>query len=87
MRVKAALLLIVVATGSSRGDDSPWLTLPAVVQAALKTNESLFSNVLITGERSRRPFAPVETVLEKRAELRQAGPRQLRLPERLDTAG
>jgi hypothetical protein len=65
MRVTGAFLVVVAAAGSGSGDDSKPPVLPADVQAALKTNTSLFSSVLITGKRSRRFLAPAETVLKQ----------------------
>ncbi len=38
--------------------------LPPAIQAALKKNATMFSNVFITGERNRRLLAPAETVLK-----------------------
>lgn len=65
MQVAAAFLFVVATTGSGSGDDFGPPMLPADVQAVLKTNASLFSSVLITGKRSRRLLAPVETVLKQ----------------------
>lgn len=65
MRVATAFFLVSLTITSSRGDDSSPPILPSDAEAALNKNASLFSNVLITGERSRRPFAPVDTVLKR----------------------
>ncbi len=84
MRITTTLLIVVVMTTSVRGDEPLPPILPSEVQAALEKNATLFSNILITGERSRRLLAPAETVLktlktlETEADLTQALRFQLR---------
>ena len=65
MRFATAFFVVFLTIASSRSDGSSPPIPPPDAQAALNKNASLFSNVLITGERSHRPLVPVETVLKR----------------------
>ncbi len=64
MRISILLFIVVVTTASVRGEDSSPPVLPPNVRESLKKNASLFSNVLITGERDLRFLIDAETVLK-----------------------
>ncbi len=64
MRTAILLLIVVVTTASVRGEAPSPPLLPPYVRESLKKNASVFSNVLITGERNRRFLAAAQTVLK-----------------------
>lgn len=64
MRMATACFLAVIATGSAVGDSPSPPLLPSGVQEALDRNAAILSNILITGERSRRFVAPADTALK-----------------------
>jgi len=67
MRIATSIIVLFAtfATAASTQGAAPSPPrLPPKVQAALKKNASLFSNVLITGERSRRLLVPEEEALK-----------------------
>lgn len=63
MKVATAFFAVLVPTVSSSSADPAPPPLPPNVQAAIRTTVTMFSNVLITGERSRRVLVPYESVL------------------------
>lgn len=62
MRLATTLLACLITVAAASCEELSPPRLPPDAQAALRKNASMFSNILITGERERRLLVPYETV-------------------------